>query len=546
MAIIINDEDRKVLIQQLTKNGYDIYPLTSTKAVFDSEGHSIDDKLLEVNLRFDKFEYDVEHGILGKINIMMRINYEALMIQWKYEPDEEWEDLIPLADFDERYVTKSLLKEEFNEQLGGLIHNELDPDYEHLAMSIGLGIELEKNIINGVKGDRGPMGATGPRGFTGPTGPIGKMGPTGLKGDRGEQGHVRPTGLRGEKGDTGEIGPIGFTGAKGDVGPTGPLGPTGPTGPQGDPFLFENFTEDQLTNLIGPTGRLGPIGPTGPQGDPFLFENFTEDQLVNLVGPTGPTGPIGETGPKGKDANVITGNVSDVISDLSYNSGNFADIINKFYNQYYKTTHNDVFGDGGINQRLYSVEGEVFNLKNTDFTATTVGQLYQDGYDIFVNDNDVQIVVLAEDIYYNRLSIFFSEKAKPNKLYRIIVKPTDYDVYIDPNSAVTWSRMLTLEKNNIYELRLIKIENKIYGDIVEYKPIYNSVINITYGNKNNLEHSISKICHGSIYKNTVLLDSPSSVVVTVNGEDVTSTAYNSETKEIRIENPKGNIHVFVE
>lgn len=54
-------------------------------------------------------------------------------------------------------------------------------------------------------------------------------------------------------------------------------------GPKGDPFTYEDFTEEQLQALTGPTGPQGPKGEKGDQGS------------------QGPKGDIGETGQPGKD-----------------------------------------------------------------------------------------------------------------------------------------------------------------------------------------------------------------------------------------------------
>ena len=40
----------------------------------------------------------------------------------------------------------------------------------------------------------------------------------------------------------------------------------GPKGDKGDPFVYDDFTYDQLVALTGPEGQRGPEGPRGPQG----------------------------------------------------------------------------------------------------------------------------------------------------------------------------------------------------------------------------------------------------------------------------------------
>src|SRR5699024_11823746 len=43
------------------------------------------------------------------------------------------------------------------------------------------------------------------------------------------------------------------------------------TGPQGEPFRYEDFTEEQLEGL------------RGPKGDPFEFDDFTDEQLESFT-----------------------------------------------------------------------------------------------------------------------------------------------------------------------------------------------------------------------------------------------------------------------
>ncbi len=41
----------------------------------------------------------------------------------------------------------------------------------------------------------------------------------------------------------------------------------GPKGDKGDPFTYEDFTEEQIVSLKGEKGDIGPEGPIGPQGE---------------------------------------------------------------------------------------------------------------------------------------------------------------------------------------------------------------------------------------------------------------------------------------
>ncbi|MBQ7123881.1 MAG: collagen-like protein [Oscillospiraceae bacterium] len=67
-------------------------------------------------------------------------------------------------------------------------------------------------------------------------------------------------------------------------------------GEKGEPFTYEDFTEEQLESLRGPQGiqgEKGETGPHGPMGAAFTYEDFTEEQLMALIGPEGRKGEDG-------------------------------------------------------------------------------------------------------------------------------------------------------------------------------------------------------------------------------------------------------------
>ena len=192
----------------------------------------------------------------------------------------------------------------------------------------------------GDKGDKGDQGIVGPEGIQGPIGPyyIPSISNDGIISWTNTGGLSNPSSIsiKGPQGDTGMQGP---------EGPIGPQGIQGIQGPKGNPFTYEDFTQEQLEGLRGPKGDVGPQGPegkqgpignTGPQGesaiisavnatidnnigipsvtidlggtelnrtftfnfknikgekgDPFVYENFTQEQLENLKGPKGDAG----------------------------------------------------------------------------------------------------------------------------------------------------------------------------------------------------------------------------------------------------------------
>ena len=145
--------------------------------------------------------------------------------------------------------------------------------------------------------------------------------------------------LKGEQGPVGEMGPQGL---QGEVGPMGPEGPMGPQGEKGEPFRYEDFTPEQLEDLVkniesgadgksayeiakefgfegseeewleslrGPQGEQGPQGPKGERGFsayqawkalPQNANGTVEEFIESLRGPMGPQGEKGEQGPQGE------------------------------------------------------------------------------------------------------------------------------------------------------------------------------------------------------------------------------------------------------
>ena len=81
-------------------------------------------------------------------------------------------------------------------------------------------------------------------------------------------------------------------------------------GPQGKPglsayevYLANGGTLNEtewLDSLKGETGKEGPQGIQGEKGDPFTYEDFTEEQLQSLTGPQGESGKDGTNGIDGK------------------------------------------------------------------------------------------------------------------------------------------------------------------------------------------------------------------------------------------------------
>lgn len=71
-------------------------------------------------------------------------------------------------------------------------------------------------------------------------------------------------------------------------GEQGDVGPVGPQGEKGDPFVYSDFTPEQLEGLKvkGDKGDMGPQGPQGPKGDdgtPYVLTEADKTEMVEMV-----------------------------------------------------------------------------------------------------------------------------------------------------------------------------------------------------------------------------------------------------------------------
>lgn len=104
--------------------------------------------------------------------------------------------------------------------------------------------------------------------------------------------------IKGPKGDKGD--PFIYT----DFTPEQLAGLKGPKGEKGDPFVYSDFTSQQLEGLKGPKGDKGDIGLQGQKGDKGDTGPQGPQGIQGERGPVGPIGPIGPQGPKGVDGST--------------------------------------------------------------------------------------------------------------------------------------------------------------------------------------------------------------------------------------------------
>lgn len=75
-------------------------------------------------------------------------------------------------------------------------------------------------------------------------------------------------------------------------------------GPKGEPFVYSDFTQEQLEALRGPQGiqgETGPQGEQGPQGIQGIQGETGEKGEQGIQGEKGDKGDKGDTGSKGAD-----------------------------------------------------------------------------------------------------------------------------------------------------------------------------------------------------------------------------------------------------
>lgn len=128
---------------------------------------------------------------------------------------------------------------------------------------------------------------------------AGPVGPTGAQGSQGN------TGAPGELGPQGPVGPQGSVGAKGDPGSNGSQGPSGEPGPKGDPgtsvvLKGSVATTTALNNIPNPT--IGDLYVVLSDGNGYVYNGSSWDDVGKIrgpQGPQGPQGPIGNTGNTG-------------------------------------------------------------------------------------------------------------------------------------------------------------------------------------------------------------------------------------------------------
>ena len=175
-------------------------------------------------------------------------------------------------------------------------------------IALSLRNDADNGVFDGEKGEMGPEGPKGDRGEKGEKGEPGDqgaMGPQGPKGDKGEPfiysdfTSEQLLALKGEKGDKGETGAQGEKGERGEQGAQGPEGVQGPKGDKGDQGI-QGISGEKGADGVGITGA-----DIGENGNLYIAKSNGEViNAGNVVGPQGSKGEQGEKGEKGDIGNA--------------------------------------------------------------------------------------------------------------------------------------------------------------------------------------------------------------------------------------------------
>lgn len=169
------------------------------------------------------------------------------------------------------------------------VEKSVDPVTGAVTLTYGIpkGVKGDK----GDKGDQGVQGIQGERGIQGEQGERGEKGDTGSKGDKGDPfvySDFTPeqlASLKGEKGDKGDKGDQGIQGEQGIQGIQGIKGDTGAKGDKGDKgdaFEYSDFTPEQLASLKGEKGDTGNTGAKGDTGDSGVYVGTSAPSDANV------------------------------------------------------------------------------------------------------------------------------------------------------------------------------------------------------------------------------------------------------------------------
>lgn len=402
--------------------------------------------------------------------------------------------------------------------------NPSPTEYEQL-----LNIAAEtKQIANSVRDDADSGTFKGEKGDTGPQGDKGEKGDAftyadftaeqlaSLKGEKGDKGDRGEQGIQGEKGDKGEQGIQGIQGEKGDK------------GDKGDPFIYSDFTPEQLAALKGEKGDNGTDGKDGytPQKG---IDYFTEDDIAGLNIPKVEQTytPTSEDAQSGKAvAEAIKSK-----TDLSYISNNFSGVLKG------STSGSEIFIDD-----VSPIEHNMIVRVSSDtLTDLSTVKIYKHGKNLF-DLNKVQNATLTT--YMNKTCLscvdganFFeyTSNFKEDTQYTFTTKAYREDGVI--NKPIYFHLWYT---DGTSQLRIL--DAGIIGSVTSEagKTISKISGGNNYGLKYYIDLSVTQLEIGTTASEYEPYVQPTEYTVTANGtvEDITSlypsTILSADTEDVLI------------
>lgn len=256
-----------------------------TKTVYDTDGNGIVDNT------------DAGGGGTGEpVMLQVADGY----IQWKYESDVTWTNLIATADLEGAAGAPGIPGDDGVD--GTEITLQVTNGYIQWSY---VGSGTWTNLIATVD----LVGAQGPQGIQGPAGPAGPAGADGAQGIQGPAGADGATGVDGVDGAQGIQGPAGADGTNGTNGIDGTDGADGKTilygivDPTSEGVEGEFYINTASSYIFGPKGTTWPSGISlvGPQGIQGLTGLTGERGIQGLTGDIGPQGEQGLPGLDGAD-----------------------------------------------------------------------------------------------------------------------------------------------------------------------------------------------------------------------------------------------------
>lgn len=205
--------------------------------LFMEDGSVFIDETIEVLIpEIGLIKYDIPSNVIkhiGKVNcklFMDSLEHSVHVANFSFSIVDSGVEKVVSKEISLNLVkdtVKQIMSEDLTELLDTEFKDKLTGDLQYYLSS-------HNEEFKGPKGDEGPQGEQGPQGLQG------EVGPQGAQGIAGEKGDVGPKGDKGDKGLQGEQGPPGEQGLQGEI---------GLQGPKGEPFKYEDFTQEQLDQL---------------------------------------------------------------------------------------------------------------------------------------------------------------------------------------------------------------------------------------------------------------------------------------------------------